>query len=396
MSTVTDRMEERSVSDVLARVAAVLGALALLCFGVLGVGRGSAALGFDLNVLWTAGRTWLHGLDAYDPAVLSRTAPVGPFAYPPQVAPLCLLLALFPMGAAPWVGLVLNVFSFAAIDRSCQAIYAEASRPVSPPAGEPVAHNWWLTAVILGNPFSAHVVFMGQTSLIAVAAVLGSWQCAREKRPVLAGMLACVASIKPQISILVLVWFLLERRILVLVVFAGTVAVASVAPAIATGPLKLLPTWLHATRSYSSNFTNAVGFQHRFGVDSFLDAAGVHAFSFAWVALLVVVAMWVLRDRLASGEIVALLLATAVVFIFAHDYDLVALLPFAAAYAPLARQRRGALIVATAVFVLMSVPQRLLSAANSPLVNQFRVPVVLFAMGSWIAERARRWQSPRA
>src|SRR5580658_9577513 len=101
-------MKARSSSEVLAIGATLLGAIALLCFGVLGVGRGQAPFGFDLNILWTAGRTWWSGLDAYDPAILTRVAPVGPFAYPPQVAPLCLLLALLPMHTAPWLGLAVN------------------------------------------------------------------------------------------------------------------------------------------------------------------------------------------------------------------------------------------------------------------------------------------------
>ncbi len=390
-------MRPRSASEVLALCATAVGALALLCFGVLGVGRGQSTFGFDLDVLWGAGRAWLHGFDAYDPAPVGWAAPVGPFAYPPQIAPLCLLLALVPMRAAPWLGLALNLFSLAAVDRSCQQIYrgtAAQGRPTSTREGEP--HNWWLTAVIVGNPFTAHVIFMGQTSLIAVAAVLAAWRCVAEGRYVAAGVLACVASVKPQISILILLWFLLERRVLVLAVFAAAVGVAAIVPAIVTGPLKLLPTWLRATRSYSGNFTNSVTFQHRFGVDSFIDAAGVHVFTFAWVGLLVVAALWIKRERFDRGEIVALLLATSVVFIYAHDYDVVALLPFVAAYASLGRDFKPALIGGAALLLLMSVPQRLLSTLDSPLINQFRVPVVLAALALWLTFRLRRVEAPAA
>ncbi len=389
-------MKARSSSEVLAIGATLLGALALLFFGVLGVGRGQAPFGFDLNVLWTAGRTWWSGLDAYDPAVISRVAPVGPFAYPPQVAPLCLLLALLPMRAAPWLGLAINLVSLVAVDRFCQQIYAETALRRSRSAGEVVWHNWWLTAVVVGNPFTAHVIFMGQTSLIALAAVLGAWRCVARQQYVAAGVLACVASIKPQVSILMLLWFLLERRLLVLAVFAAATGVASIGPAVATGPLRLLPTWFRATRSYSGNFTNAVGFQHRFGIDSFLDAAGLHVFTLLWVGLILVAALWSRRDRFARGEIIALLLAISVVFIYAHDYDLVALLPFAAAYAPLGRDFKVALVAGASLLLLMSVPQRLLSTVNSPLANQFRVPVVLAAMGLWLAFRVRRAEAPGA
>ena len=389
-------MRPRSASEVLALGATALGTVSLLCFGVLGVGRGQATFGFDLDVLWGAGSAWLHGFDAYDATPVGRAAPVGPFAYPPQVAPLCLLLALVPMRAAPWLGLALNLFSLVAVDRSCQQIYRSAAHGRSSSTREGEPHNWWSTAVIVGNPFTAHVVFMGQTSLMAVAAVLAAWRYVAEGRYLAAGVLACVASVKPQISLLILLWFLLERRVRVLAVFAAAVAVAAVVPAIVTGPLKLLPTWLRATRNYSGNFTNSVSFQHRFGVDSFIDAAGVHVFTFAWVGLLVVAALWIKRERFDRGEIVALLLATSVVFIYAHDYDLVALLPFVAAYASLGRDFKAAWIGGAVLLLLMSVPQRLLSTLDSPLMNQFRVPVVLAAVALWLAFRLRRVEAPAA
>src|SRR5262249_50892000 len=92
-----------------------LGFLVLLCagaamvaLGVLGVGHGGLAdTNLDMRFLYLAGTRWWHGVSAYVPRALESNDPwlrdaaaSYDFAYPPQSAPLCLLLAAWsPTGA---------------------------------------------------------------------------------------------------------------------------------------------------------------------------------------------------------------------------------------------------------------------------------------------------------
>jgi hypothetical protein len=371
---------KQALQDRLALAAAALGIASLLAFGALGVGRGGGLPAFDMYVLWVAGKAWWHGINAYDPALLSQFdlpgQEVGPFAYPPQIAPLCLLFGAVPFAAARWLITALNLLSLWAIDRACQEL---VQKP-----GMPAQRNFWLTAIVFGNPFSAHVVHMGQTSLIALAAALWAFRFAGQNRHVLAGVLTSLASIKPQLSILLILWFALEKRATLLAVFAAAAGLSALGPAIATSPLEVLPAWLGAMRGYGSHATNVVGFQHSFGLRSFLDALGLSVPFAQAVAALAFAAIWRARAELARGEVVALLLASSLVFIYAHDYDLVGLLPFVAVFFRLARGNRTLAFTGVALLFAMFIPQRLLRPFNLAVLNQFRVPVVLAALAVWV------------
>src|SRR5262245_45223931 len=103
-----------------ARVAFAAGILlaavgSLVAFGVLGVGRRGATREGDARLLHCAGQLWAAGADAYDPAeAQDRCAPEMSrerydFAYPPQIAPLALILALFPLDQARVLFVVLTL-----------------------------------------------------------------------------------------------------------------------------------------------------------------------------------------------------------------------------------------------------------------------------------------------
>jgi Glycosyltransferase family 87 len=336
-----------------------------------------------MYVLRGAGLAWWQGVDAYQPGVLARfvseNRKVGPFAYPPQIAPLCLLLACFSMPFARAVIVALNLASLAVIDGLQQQSWRGSAR------GE---RNWFITALILGAPFTSHVVYMGQTSLIALAACLAAWECAGRGRNVVAGLLAAVASIKPQMSMLILLWFLLERRFGLLAVSGLAVAAAAIGPALATGPLALIPTWIDAVGQYRGHMTNTVDFPQMFGLSSLLDAVNVPAAASPILAFPGFLWLWLHRRMLDRSEIVALLLAVSLLLIYAHAYDLVGLLPFVITFARLARTRREVALAGLALLAALCLPQRLLRPFGNPLLNQFRVPVVLAALLLWVSFRS--------
>jgi hypothetical protein len=70
-----------------------------VAFGIVGIGRGGEAGQADMGFLYAAGRCLGQGLSPYDPesfAVCGKEWPhlLGvPYAYPPQIAPLSILLS---------------------------------------------------------------------------------------------------------------------------------------------------------------------------------------------------------------------------------------------------------------------------------------------------------------
>ena len=368
-------------------VLAALGVAALVAFGILGVGPHGTTFGLDLGVFWAAGLAWSHGVNPYDHAALSHFSPdaqgVGFFAYPPNIAPLCLLLGAFPFRVAVWVTVVANVVALLTIDGMCQRI----RRQVDPSA---TGRSWVLTAIVFGNPFSSQVTYLGQTPLIALAACLCAWRLAAQGKDLPAGVLLGLACFKPQIGMLIVVWFVFDRRLKLLAAAGATVAASSILPAVASGGWGVAGDWFHAMTIYSGGSNNSVGSAYVFGLASLLDAMGVQAAGVPLIAAVVFAAVWYLRRRMVEGEIVAVLLAAPLLFIFAHYFDLVGMLPFVAVFIGFAAHRRSLLFVGACLLGVMFVPAQLVRFLGSPLLNQFRVPVVLAAMSLWVALRVLR------
>jgi hypothetical protein len=211
----------------------------LVVKGIIGVGLSqSMASNVDTKYLYVAGLSWLEGLNAYDPEVASRLGAdvsLGGFFYPPQIAPLCLLLAAFPWAKAKVVMTLLNVFSAGVLAFFCVLL---VKRPKVKMLKVPGSSPWWfIPAIIISNPITINVIWLGQTTLIAAAALVSGWYYAYRDRWVLSGILIAIASIKPQLSLLVILWLLLERRWQLLAVAAVTTLIFSLVPMAISGPI---------------------------------------------------------------------------------------------------------------------------------------------------------------
>src|SRR5262245_12424795 len=192
--------------------------------GVLGAGHGGRSYtNLDMRFLYLAGLQWHEGFSAYAPI---RPRPVDPwlaealgrsdFAYPPQIAPLCLLLARFsPVGARDLMT-GLNVVA-ALMLAAFRARLARDRKPGDP--GAPGDGSAWLVpTIVLGNFSTAFVVWAGQTTLIVTLALMLGWHYARRDRWLVGGLLLAISTIKPQLTLLAIIWLLLERRWRVLAV----------------------------------------------------------------------------------------------------------------------------------------------------------------------------------
>ena len=151
--------------------------LSLICFGIVGIGR-DGQLNADGGVLYAAGRAWLKGLNAYNHDMLTQSVATikeidlknAAFFYPPQSAAFCMFVGLFDYSIAKLVWLLLNLLSIAAIIVMTVRTINQHQNNSENQLGSLV-----MAAMIIGNPFTAHVVWMGQTSLMAFAGTMAAW-----------------------------------------------------------------------------------------------------------------------------------------------------------------------------------------------------------------------------
>jgi len=264
--------------------------------------------------------------------------------------------------------------------------------------GRTVASGAWLLAIVLGIPFTLHVLYMGQTSLLAVAASTAAVYFVRRDQPLVTGFLLYLASVKPQVSLLLILWFAFRREWRSLAV-AALVGFLSVAYFVFTkGPVALVTDWLAGVEHYSSVVFNQIGFRHTFGLAAFLHALGlripgISALAFACFGLL-----WWQRRRVTDLEFHALLLVLSVLFLPAHDYDLVVLLPAVFVWARVIEQVPNLRWVALGLLAILFFPQRFLRPFDIPALAQFRVPVVLLGLVLLCVSMAKltpRFDAPR-
>ncbi len=345
----------------LAVLAAALAALA--AFGVLGLGRagGLASSNFDMRYLHLAGQMWSAGDSPYDGAAFTALAverfglEAGAFAYPPQSAPLAMALGALDFRGAQWLMTALNLAALGAL----AWLALKLAPALAPPSRAHSATRAVTLAILLGNPFASHVVWMGQTSLLAAAAALGAWRCARVNSMAWSGVLLGLATLKPQLASLMVLWFLLERRWLALAIGAATAAACALWPMLSVGFEATWLGWRGALDQYQRDSVAATGFRHVFGLRSTLYGLGVDTTLFAWTAPLAVFALHRVRSRLAPDDPAPLLFAIGALALYAHDYDLAASVVLCA---PLAERALGRVPLQLGLLVLAGVlffPQRI-------------------------------------
>jgi hypothetical protein len=371
--------------------------VALSAFGILGLGR-DGIFNFDGQVLYAAGRAWLQGANPYDHDALTRAAAGIPgmdlsqvrFFYPPQASALCIILGLFPYAVARDVWLSFNLAAIATIVALvCLIVREETPNRWMVGAGV-------LAAIIIGNPFTAHVVWMGQTALVAFAATFAAWRFAGRARWLAAGICLGLASYKPQICMLVVIWLLLERNWRVLLTAGVSAGVLALYPILTQGPLGALLAWRTGiSTGYGMEF-NLPSFPHKVGLESLFYAGGlsVSAGLLLGVGVLLTLGLWRIRARLFPSDILGLLMAITVTFSgYLHDYDYVALAPMYISLWRLAPTSLAATISSLTLVVLLFVPQRLVHLFAIPVLEQWRT-VLIVALASIIV-RLGLSRSPR-
>lgn len=357
--------------------------LSLICFGIVGIGR-DGELNADGRVIYAAGRAWLSGLNAYNHDFLTQSIAGikqfgsledAAFFYPPQSAAFCIFVGLFDYSIAKFIWLGFNLLSIAAIIFMTVRTVNEHQNNSDNQLGALI-----MAAVILGNPFTAHVVWMGQTSLIAFAATMAAWFFSERQKFVLAGICLGLASFKPQLCLLLAIWFLLERNWKILAVAFATVTIMSVYPLVLYGgPVGMLAAWHQGIQdSYSSLPFNQPGFQDKVGMESLFASLGLKIPAIKIVALILAVVLWVFRNRINREDVLALLMGISFTFLgYTHVYDYVGLFPILTSLWLYCYNNRNALLVSMGLVFLLFFPRRIFLAAGLPFLIHWRTIVVL-------------------
>jgi len=271
--------------------------------------------GVDIRVFHAAGRMWLHGGNPFLDQQLV-------YAYPPQAAPLFMGLALFPYRAARWVDFLLNAGSLLALFIVYVRWFTEDRSLRDLPLLRACAG-----AAILLSPMTILSIELGQIAILITGLLAVAWFLLYEKkRDALAGALLGIASIKPQLAVLFLVWLVVDRRWRALA-FAALTALVLLLPALAIlgGPLETLASWREGMQLYLAAPANQPGSQFVLSLISILSrihwplwiSTALFALGFALIVRS--------RARLEPKALLILLPLLEVTLLFGHDADYVGL-----------------------------------------------------------------------
>ena len=290
------------------------------------VDRTGKPIGTDFVAFWTAGALVLDGRasDAYDAAALlaAERRTVGaeidafPFAYPPSLLLVLPALAALPYLAALPLWLVATFAAFAAVVRRAA----------------PHGATLWLTVAL---PATYLNVLHGQAAFL-VAALLGGALLLLGRRPLLAGVLLALLTVKPQLGLLVPIALVAGGHWRAI----GAAAVATVAIMLASLVVFGAGTWsaflaaAEASRLHLESGALAWEKMHTVLAGARLLGMGVAAAYAAQAAVTLAVAVMVWRAwrRPADAALQSALLAAGAVLAtpYGFEYDLALLaLPIA-------------------------------------------------------------------
>ncbi|HEY2069131.1 MAG TPA: glycosyltransferase family 87 protein [Rhizomicrobium sp.] len=158
------------------------------------------AIGRDFLNLWMYGRAaFAHNpAQFYDPAIYNHALtsmlgagyPQQSWSYPPTLLPVAAPFGLlaYKLALLLWTGLGIAAFYFA--------------------SARDLGAQWW---IVLVSPAAVFCVMSGQESLLATAALIAifAWQ---DRKPVLAGILIGLLTLKPQLGVLLPVMLIASGR----------------------------------------------------------------------------------------------------------------------------------------------------------------------------------------
>ncbi|MDJ0730448.1 MAG: glycosyltransferase family 87 protein [Crocosphaera sp.] len=341
----------------------------LILFGIVGIGR-KGTFSSDFQVMYEAGKDWLNG---HNPYFLVPSE--APFAYPPNSAFFFVPLSLFNFNTARIVHLFLNLISLTAIIISTNYIFAQYQD------SKENYSSLLMAAFIIGNPFTLHNIWMGQTSLISLAFLMMIWIFNYQNRLILVGICLGLSSFKPQLCFLVFLWFILERKYRVWAAFLGTTVFMSIYPMLTHGPINMMLLWYKGLIDYKTVGTNVAGFQHLVGVESLLHSAGINSPNLKILGVFLLIGLWLSREKFNYFDLLGIILGISLTFIYGHDYDYVCLVPLFISLLIYTHKNFKIWFWLIPLTFLLIFPQRLIRIFDISVLNHWRTIVVVLITG---------------
>jgi hypothetical protein len=229
---------------------------------------------------------------------------------------------------------------------------------------------------------------MGQISLMAFSATMAAWFFCQRQKIVLTGICLGIASFKPQLCLLLGIWFLLERNWKILAVAFATATIMSVYPLVLYGgPVAMLAAWPQGIQdSYSSLPFNQAGTRDIVGMESLFASFGLKIPAIKIMAVILPMLLWVFRNRINREDVFAVLMGISFTFLgHKHSYDYVGLFPLLTSLWLYCSNNRNTLLSSIALVFLLFFPSRVFTETNLPFLIHWRTIVVLILLVGVVA-----------
>ncbi|MEM9785578.1 MAG: glycosyltransferase family 87 protein [Pseudomonadota bacterium] len=344
--------------------------LYFIAFGYFGLFR-SGDFGFDFEVFHTAGQRMLSGQNPWLAAIGEAA-----FSYPPNISSVLLLFGALPFHIALALQSLASILAIGSLVLLANLTFLRIET-----LSDLTTKKSLCISALIASPFGAHIFFMGQFSLITTACALWAWHLSRGSSVIWAGVLLGVASIKPQICFLLVVWFLLEGKFKI-VLIGGVVGVLMAVPAfVMLGVIGAISSWIQSMTYYLSVPFNQAGFQHVVGLDSLFVALGVAnlglVFRLAGIAAFIL--LFLRRHAFSEMTALFLIFSISLTFFYGHDYDYIMVVPMMSYLLLLAfnQSRWLSTAVGIGLIFLFWLPQRFLRDIDFDAILHWRTVVLI-------------------
>ena len=230
--------------------------------------------------------------------------------------------------------------------------------------------------------------------MLAGALLVSAWTAIVKDRRILGGVLLGLATFKPQLALLPVLWLLLERQWKVLAIGAATAMVMSVPAFMVSGIWGSYVEWF-SMLGIAKAKAAFEGIWAEMEWRRFFIAAGLRLPDLLFVAPVATVALWMARNRIVLDDRYPLILGIAFQFIYLHDGDLMAISPMASSYFRRLRGKASGWL-AVALLLALFTPQRLLRRSGVDALGHIRIPA-LALLWAWLlvmALQERRLNTP--
>ncbi|WP_105372132.1 glycosyltransferase family 87 protein [Neorhizobium huautlense] len=359
------------ISNPLISIAILALAFAMLyAVGIQGVMK-AGPIGDDFMVFYRAGGLFLRG---GDPWLALMNSPQ-PYSYPPHSLSIIVAFGLLPQSIALALHIAICLGAIAAMCYCANQWFLNIKSFRSMTIAQALA-----LALIIGNPYTATSLYQGQMTLPVMAALLLSWHFRQKDRWVTAGVFLAFATLKPQLSVLYVIWLLMSANIGMVLVGGSLAGLMTLPGALLLGPLKPFESWLTSLGGYSQVSINAPGSPFVVGMESLLVAHGLEP-DRLWLILLCLAGTALLfryRRHLDQTVILHALLVLSFTFLYAHDYDYVAvILLWSYGMMMVLHSASFAKLSLYAILALgFFIPQRLLRDVDIPLIVHSRTLIL--------------------